>query len=138
LIKREETGVKKSVKWKVLTAVLAVIMLLSACTNGGGNNKPSTGGETSAPSGTASSAPTEQAEEPINLLWLSFDPPEGDETPVQKFLEERFNVKIENMRVDRTSWTEHLNIRLARGNSGLLQSGSAGRAADRSHQGEDA
>ncbi|OUS75087.1 hypothetical protein B1748_19505 [Paenibacillus sp. MY03] len=127
---------KKSVKWKVLTAVLAVIMLLSACTNGGGNNKPSTGGETSAPSGTASSAPTEQAEEPINLLWLSFDPPEGDETPVQKFLEERFNVKIENMRVDRTSWTEHLNIRLATGEvPDLFFLWSQGEILDYSNQG---
>ncbi len=124
------------IKFKFLAAAIAVILLLSACGSGGGNSKPSASSDTSSTPATESSAPTAQVEEPINLLWLSFDPPEGDDTPVQKYLEERFNVKIENMRVDRTSWTEHLNIRLATGEiPDLFFLWSQGEILDYSNQG---
>lgn len=95
----------KVVKWKWMAVLLAALLMLSAC--GGGNEKKDEGTN-------KENNPSEPGvEEPINLLWLSFDPPETDNTPVQKYMEERFNVKIENMRVDRSSWAEHLNIRLA-------------------------
>ncbi len=101
-------------KVKSLIAAVVLLMLLSACSSGSKSNtnsEASPTGSASAPASSSASSP--QPEAPINLLWLSFDPPETDDTPVQKFLEERFNVKIENMRVDRTNWKEHLNIRLA-------------------------
>lgn len=106
---------KVSVTMKGLIAAIIVVMMLSACNSG--NNNSGASSTPPSPSNTTSSTPSAsgspQAEEPVSLLWLSFDGPESDDTPVQKFLEERFNVKIENMRVDRTSWREHLNIRLA-------------------------
>lgn len=95
-------------KMKGLIAATVVLMAMSACSTG---DKKESGKASTAPANGASSSP--QAAEPIKLLWLSFDGPEGDNTPVQKYLEQRFHVKIENMRVDRTNWKEHLNIRLA-------------------------
>jgi putative aldouronate transport system substrate-binding protein len=52
---------------------------------------------------------------PIEISWLSFDTPLSDNNVVQQYLENRFNVKIKNVRVDRSSWDEQVNIKLATG-----------------------
>lgn len=108
----------KQRKGWVAAAMLALaLIVVTACSGGGSGGSGSgdsgpTATKTPAPAATATPQ-AEAPEAPIELLWLSFDPPEADGTPVQKYLEEKFNVKIENMRVDRASWREHLNIRLA-------------------------
>lgn len=52
-------------------------------------------------------------EKPIEISWLSFDFPEKDGNLVQTWMEQKFNVKINNMRIDRSNWRDQLNIRLA-------------------------
>ena len=52
---------------------------------------------------------------PIDILWLSFYGPETDDTYVQKYLEEKFNVKLTNMIIDRQNWDDQLNPKLASG-----------------------
>ncbi|WP_284638396.1 extracellular solute-binding protein [Paenibacillus silviterrae] len=53
------------------------------------------------------------AEKPIEISWLSFDFPEEDGSYVQQWMEKKFNVKIKNIRIDRTNWKDQLNVRLA-------------------------
>lgn len=78
--------------------------LLSAC-SGGSNDEPNNAaGNTGGDGG---------GEAPMEISWLSFNPPTTDDTPVQKYLEEKYNVKIKNMRIDRATWNDQLNPKLA-------------------------
>lgn len=45
----------------------------------------------------------------------TFDPPKADNNFVQKYLEEKFNVKIKNVKLDRAIWKEQMNAMLASG-----------------------
>jgi len=101
-------------KWKqgfslVLAAVFSTT-LLGGCSGGskGSQETPSSNASASADSGAGSV-------QPLTIKWLSFNPPDKDGNAVQKYLENRFNVKIENMRIDRSNWNDQLNIKLAGG-----------------------
>lgn len=65
----------------------------------------------------ASKAPGETAkpEAPMEISWLSFNFPQEDGTIGQKYLEDKFNIRIKNVRIDRTNWRDQLNVRLASG-----------------------
>jgi putative aldouronate transport system substrate-binding protein len=80
--------------------LLLAILVVSGCSGG----TQSQGGKESAPS---------KSDKPITIKWLSFNPPDADGNTVQTFLEKKYNVKIENMRIDRANWQEQLNVKLA-------------------------
>ncbi|SDC13146.1 putative aldouronate transport system substrate-binding protein [Paenibacillus sp. UNCCL117] len=90
---------KKTAIKSVLAIALSGALLLAGCSK----TEP-------APQGAAPGAA--ESDKPIEISWLSFDFPEGDESYVQKWMEQKFNVKIKNMRVDRTNWKDQLNVRL--------------------------
>ncbi|CAG7645406.1 extracellular solute-binding protein [Paenibacillus allorhizosphaerae] len=52
---------------------------------------------------------------PIQITWLSFNPPENDNSPVQKALEKKFNVQIKNIRIERQNYREQINLKISGG-----------------------
>ncbi|MFD2117214.1 extracellular solute-binding protein [Paenibacillus yanchengensis] len=99
-------------KWGKYVAILLVLTLalsLTACAGGSKGTNNNNGSKESVPNNSGSS------EAPMEISWLSFEPPAQDDTPVQKYIEERFNVKIKPMRLEKNSWAEQLNIKLAGG-----------------------
>ncbi len=70
---------------------------LVACSNNNGNN-------TAIKAENAPNNAVEKDEAPITISWLSFNPPETDDSPVQKALEAKFNVKFKNIRVERQQY----------------------------------
>jgi putative aldouronate transport system substrate-binding protein len=88
----------KRLSKSVVAIALSLSVLLAGCTQ----------------ASTLSSNPgTSPAEKPIEISWLSFDFPEEDGSFVQQWMEKKFNVKIKNIRIDRTNWKDQLNVRLA-------------------------
>ena len=78
-----------------IALLLSFSLLVAGCSsNGGGNNgnKPAEGGATNTPV---------KAEAPIEITFAAstWDVPKEDNNYVQKYLEEKYNVKIINMRV---------------------------------------
>lgn len=106
-------------KWRMKAALtLALAVALTGCTGGSGGNAPAPGadgGDGANAGGSQQEGAPEERSEPIEISWLSFDFPQEDGTIVQRHLEERFNVKLNNIRIDRTNWKDQLNIRLASG-----------------------
>lgn len=106
---------------QILAALLIVMLIIAGCSGNGANenkqaNEGNDGGNVASNrTDEGNNASGQGDEEPIVIKWLSFDPPDEDGNPVQVYLEEKFNVKIENMRIDRSNWAEQLNIRLAGG-----------------------
>jgi len=95
-------------KWNGLAVWLVVILLigtLAACSKANNAGSPSTG----------SDSPTVR-EEPIEIKWLGFFPYESNgNSVVEKYLNEKFNVKLTAMKIEKNSWQEQLNIKLASG-----------------------
>ncbi|MBD2847517.1 extracellular solute-binding protein [Paenibacillus sp. IB182496] len=96
-----------------LALVLAILMLAAACANAEKNTNETNEGNPPADESSNPSGGSSQDEEPIQISWLSWNGPEGDDSPVQQYLEERFNVKIKNVRLERAQWQQQLNIKLA-------------------------
>ncbi|MDG0811244.1 extracellular solute-binding protein [Cohnella rhizosphaerae] len=94
-----------------LSAALAATLVLSACSNG--NNKENAG--SASPSGSAAPSAAAAAEKPIELKWVGWYPPESDDTYAQKFLENKFNVKFNNIKLDYTTAVQQLNVKLSSG-----------------------
>ncbi|MFC5464639.1 extracellular solute-binding protein [Lederbergia graminis] len=53
--------------------------------------------------------------DPGVISWLSFNPPETNDSPVQKALEELFDVKFENIRVERNDYRGQINMKISTG-----------------------
>ena len=52
----------------------------------------------------------------IEITWANnFSAPEADDNYVQKQLEQKFNVKIKNVKFDRQGWKDRFNVLLASG-----------------------
>lgn len=86
------------------TAVLLSASLMAGC-----------GGEKNS---TASQAPgsTAGTEKPIEIVIANnYNAPETDDNYVQKKLEEKFNIKIKNIKYERSSWREKFSVLLASG-----------------------
>lgn len=81
----------------------SVGLLLSACSNS----------STSTPSALPSTAA--KVEAPIEITIAGFWPPDKDDSFVQKLLEQKFNVKFKNVRLDRSTQSDQMNIKLAAG-----------------------
>jgi putative aldouronate transport system substrate-binding protein len=84
------------------------LSVATACSGGSGEDLKAS--EASQAPGNAG-----KQEAPIEISWLSFNFPQEDGTIVQKYLENKFNVKIKNIRIDRANWKDQLNVRLASG-----------------------
>lgn len=92
-----------TIKRGVITGVIgaAILLVVSVSAVATGSAETEAGGD--------------GAEVAMEISWLSIYPPQTDTTPVQLWLEEEFNIKIKNMRIDRANWDEQLNVRLAAG-----------------------
>lgn len=89
---------------------LTLSLAITGCGNGGGN-------DTSAqePASTTTDTQT-QKEAPIEITWANnFNAPEADNNYVQKQLEEKFNVKITNIKLERSTWKDKFSVLLASG-----------------------
>ncbi|TDF98051.1 extracellular solute-binding protein [Paenibacillus piri] len=94
-------------KWKTvtssLTASLLVAGLLAGCSKG-------------ADGGAADGNTTDgKSKKTMELVWLSFNPPENDSTPVQQKLEKQFNVKFKNIRIERAQYDQQMNLKFSTG-----------------------
>lgn len=102
--------------------MLALLTFTSACSDGRSDNR--------AQSGTVPPAPTksimnDQGEGmPDADVWgrtievtiaNTFDPPKEDGNFVQTYLEQKFNVKFKNIKYDRQTWRDQINVLLASG-----------------------
>ena len=103
---------KKLKRIMVLSIVLLVAMnMLTGCGKTGSSNSSSSNVSTN----ETTSASMAAQEAPIEITWCSFYPPNDDNSPVQQFLEKKFNVKIVNVRIDRSNWQEQFNLKIASG-----------------------
>ncbi|MBD2870606.1 extracellular solute-binding protein [Paenibacillus arenilitoris] len=113
-----------------ISAVLLGSLLLAACSgnNGGGEGGGTNGaGEGGGPGGAAA---------PIEISWLSFNPPDKDGTEVQKALEEKFGVKFKNIRVERQKYNEQLFLKISAGEiPDVIYTESPGQLAELAQQG---
>ncbi|MBO9605593.1 MAG: hypothetical protein J7639_06565 [Paenibacillaceae bacterium] len=93
-------------------ALALVAVLAAACSNDGGS-QASTASKAPAQSAAKSAAPTTEA--PIAISIANQYPPDRDDSPAQKILEQKYNIKITNVRLDATKWMEQLNLKFAAG-----------------------
>lgn len=117
-------------KWVKGMLVLLLSISLVACSNGGnggeGNNQPKGGDGGDAP----------KAQKPIEISWLSFNPADKDGTEVQKALEEKFNVKFKNIRVERQNYNEQLFLKISAGEiPDMIYTEGPGQLAELAQQG---
>lgn len=106
---------------KMLTTASSILLSMSllvvGCSGNNGNNvKTENSGKnvsTNAPEVKASDDPMGKTIE--ITIANTFDPPKADNNFVQKYLEEKFNVKIKNVKFERATWKEQINVLLASG-----------------------
>ena len=119
-------GVRR--KNAVLLILLAVILVFVGCSqgsggsgsagsgsSGSGSSGGSTGGGSSGGSGSGGDSSGGGSEEPIVISWLSEDPPKEDGMLAQKYLEEKFNVRFVNHKIETSVYREKLNLLLSSG-----------------------
>jgi len=99
--------------WLVMTSiVLSMSLAVAGCS--GSDSKKSNKGNTE--NAAESTSRTEGKEEPIEItIANNFNPPEADGNYVQKQLEEKFNIKIKNVKLERATWKEKFTVLLASG-----------------------
>lgn len=89
-------------KKKVKGLVIGVTLLSLITAGCGAGNDNSSNKEQASPNNTAVVTNKEQ---PMEITIANdFNPPEADNNYVQKQLEEKFNVKIKNVKLERGSW----------------------------------
>lgn len=95
-------------KKKYAFATTAVLLSASLLAGGCSSDKNSS----SSPSPGSSAG----AEKPIEIVIANnYNSPEADDNYVQKKLEEKFNIKIKNVKYERSSWREKFSVLLASG-----------------------
>jgi putative aldouronate transport system substrate-binding protein len=97
---------------------LAFSLVASACSNGGGSSTQSSTDQPAATSDTKTDTKDNAgtAEAPITITWANdFNSPEADNNDVQKEIEKKFNVKITNVKLDRSTWRDKFNVLLVSG-----------------------
>ncbi|WP_168121230.1 extracellular solute-binding protein [Paenibacillus sp. HB172176] len=104
---------------KIFTTIVIAMMMFAVMIGCSGSNGSNAGPTSSAgggqPSASSSSTTNQASREPMEISWLSFDFPLEDGSIGQKYVEEKFNVKLKNIRIDRTNWKDQLNVFLASG-----------------------
>ncbi|MDF2648720.1 MAG: hypothetical protein K0Q73_4525 [Paenibacillus sp.] len=98
----------KGKMFKASASVLALTIVLAGC-GGKEDTKGATASPAASPSGTTA-APAK----PVEFSWMSGYVP-GTDTVVQKYLEQKYNVKIKPIGIDRANWQQQVNIKLASG-----------------------
>lgn len=102
---------KKKPLLVMTSIVLSMSLVVAGC---GGNNGKNSG---NAENDAESTSTHEGNEERIEItIANNFNPPEADGNYVQKQLEEKFNIKINNVKLDRVTWKEKFTVLLASGN----------------------
>lgn len=105
-----------------LMVVVLLTMLVAACSGGtssSGDKQPVNGDPGNeadkllAELKNSESSPFQPALE-ISIASI-YDPPKNDHNYVQRYLEQKFNIKIKNIRLDTIRWREQLNMLLATG-----------------------
>ncbi|MFC0329065.1 extracellular solute-binding protein [Paenibacillus sepulcri] len=101
----------KGKAFKAIAFALLLMIVLAGCSSKENNNSPAAAAEpgTDAP---APAATEEEADKPIEISWIASYIP-GKDTMAQKYVEERFNMKIDPIGIDRSNWEQQLNIKLA-------------------------
>lgn len=90
-----------------MTSVVLSLSLIMAGCSGGSSTLPNSPEEINEPA---------VQEEPIEItIANNFNPPDNDGNFVQKYLEKKFNVKITNVKFNRSNWKEKFNVFLASG-----------------------
>jgi putative aldouronate transport system substrate-binding protein len=113
-------------KWTKTAFVLLLSFSFAAC---GGNNSNGNNGGNGNDGGSG-------VEKPIEIAWLSYNPPHEDGTAVQKALEEKFNVKFKNIRVERGNYNEQLFTKISSGEiPDLIYAEGVGQLAKLAEQG---
>ncbi len=99
--------------WLVMTSiVLSMSLVVAGCS--GNNVKNSNNGKIE--NAAESTSTPDGKEEPIEItIANNFNPPEADGNYVQKQLEEKFNIKIKNVKLERSTWKEKFTVLLASG-----------------------
>jgi len=103
---------KKGLK-ATLALSLVASMVIAGCSSGnGGNNKPAATEKPSTTNNQATTAPAAN-EEPIEITMIgsTWEVPTEDNTYVQQYLEEKFNVKFINYRAN----DENFKVKIAGG-----------------------
>lgn len=105
---------------KSALGALSLAVFLAACgggTGGGGGSGSSGGGGggAAAPTPAANEGGSAQEQEaPVEFSWMGAHIP-GENTVVQQYLEEKFNVRIRPIGIDRSNAKQQINIKLASG-----------------------
>jgi putative aldouronate transport system substrate-binding protein len=98
---------RKKFGFTATSVLVAASLLAGGCGSSGSDSSssPSPGSSTS-----------EAQEKPIEIVIANnFNAPETDGNYVQKKLEEKFNIKIKNVKYERSSWKEKFSVLLASG-----------------------
>lgn len=108
---------RKSIAMAAAAALLSV-SLLAGCS--GGNNGNNGNKNEPGPSNSSQPAESPDANSPYGktieiTIANTFDPPKDDGNYAQKYLEEKFNVKIKNIKFERATWKEQINVMLTSG-----------------------
>ncbi|GAA3403393.1 extracellular solute-binding protein [Paenibacillus hodogayensis] len=69
---------------------------------------------TDTPKATTGTSTTPK-EPPMVITWTGRNPPSSDDNAAQKYLEQKFNVKLKNINLDPTTWRDQLNVKIAAG-----------------------
>ncbi|MEK8215286.1 extracellular solute-binding protein [Paenibacillus sp. FSL L8-0463] len=99
---------KKKLVTGMLGLAMSVSLIVSGCSSNG-NNK-------AAKENNAGEAANAGKEAPIEItLANNWNKPKADNNYVQKFLEQKFNVKFKNVTFETATWKEQFNVMLASG-----------------------
>ncbi|MCT1402970.1 extracellular solute-binding protein [Paenibacillus sp. p3-SID867] len=94
-----------------MSIILMVALTTAGCANG---NEAATQLPTS--NNKQESSDNFGTEAPIEITWAnSINPPDNNNNYVQQQIESKFNVKIKNVRLERSTWKEKFNVLLASG-----------------------
>ncbi|UQZ87538.1 Lipoprotein LipO precursor [Paenibacillus konkukensis] len=102
-------------KWWSKGLIVGTLLVSAVGCTGANDETAGKTGTGSSSSAAPGSNATTKSEKPIEISWLSFDFPKDDGSIGQKYIEEKFNVKLKNIRIDRTNWKDQLNVFLASG-----------------------
>ncbi|GGD61669.1 extracellular solute-binding protein [Paenibacillus nasutitermitis] len=109
---------KKQLLVLCFVCVFVLSGVLAGCSSNN-NSKKSSANETATTKNTGTTNETENSnantDKLIEINWLSFNPPETDNTPVQQALEKKFNVKFKNIRVERADYRGQINLKVSSG-----------------------
>ncbi|KRF39123.1 extracellular solute-binding protein [Paenibacillus sp. Soil787] len=92
----------------VLLSALMTVGTLAGCAS----NKSA---DVASPAATAAPSVAPKPEPPIEITWTGRWPPNTSDNVVQKYLEQKYNVKIKNINLDLATWQDQLNVKIAAG-----------------------